>query len=104
MLLNGINHVAILTSDTERFVRFYVEVFGAEVTGGQDMEGHGRLTFVRIGEHSDINLFEGLRQQRGAAADANVRPWADRPHGAAGRFAGQFRRDPSAFDQPGRGR
>jgi catechol 2,3-dioxygenase-like lactoylglutathione lyase family enzyme len=58
MLLNGINHVAILTSDTERFVRFYVEVFGAEVTGGQDMEGHGRLTFVRIGEHSDINLFE----------------------------------------------
>jgi catechol 2,3-dioxygenase-like lactoylglutathione lyase family enzyme len=58
MLLNGLNHVAILTSDTERFVRFYSEVFGSEVTGGQDMGDEGRLTFVRIGEHTEINLFE----------------------------------------------
>lgn len=26
MLLNGVNHVAILTNDTERFVRFYSEL------------------------------------------------------------------------------
>lgn len=58
MLLNGVNHVAILTSDTDRFVRFYSEVFGAELTGGQEMGEEGRLTFVRIGEHSEINLFE----------------------------------------------
>jgi catechol 2,3-dioxygenase-like lactoylglutathione lyase family enzyme len=57
MLLDGFNHVAVLTSDTERFVRFYTEVFGAEVLGSQDAP-EGRLTFVRIGPHSEFNLFE----------------------------------------------
>jgi catechol 2,3-dioxygenase-like lactoylglutathione lyase family enzyme len=57
MLLDGFNHVAVLTSDTERFVRFYSEVFGAEVIGSQDSPA-GRLTFVRIGPHSEFNLFE----------------------------------------------
>ena len=36
MLLDGFNHVAVLTRDTERFVRFYGEVFGAEVIGTQE--------------------------------------------------------------------
>jgi len=58
MLLEGVNHVAILTSDTERFVNFYREVFEAEVDGSQDMGGEGTLTFVRIGSHAEINLFE----------------------------------------------
>jgi catechol 2,3-dioxygenase-like lactoylglutathione lyase family enzyme len=58
MLLNGYNHVAILTNDTERFVAFYREVFDAKVAGAQDMDGHGTLTFVEIGDHSEINLFE----------------------------------------------
>jgi catechol 2,3-dioxygenase-like lactoylglutathione lyase family enzyme len=58
VLLNGFNHVAILTSDTQRFVAFYREVFDAEVDGFQDMGGEGRLTFVRIGEDAEINLFE----------------------------------------------
>ena len=31
MLLSGINHVAVLTQDTERFHAFYGEVFGATV-------------------------------------------------------------------------
>jgi catechol 2,3-dioxygenase-like lactoylglutathione lyase family enzyme len=58
MLLDGFNHVAILTTDTARFVEFYREVFGAEVLGSQDMDGLGTLTFVRVGPHSEINLFE----------------------------------------------
>lgn len=58
MLLDGFNHVAILTSDTERFVNFYREIFDASVDGAQDMGGQGTLTFVRIGEDSEINLFE----------------------------------------------
>jgi catechol 2,3-dioxygenase-like lactoylglutathione lyase family enzyme len=58
MLLNGVNHVAILTGDTDRFVTFYSEVFGAEVTGSQQNDAEGRLTFVKIGEHAEINLFE----------------------------------------------
>ena len=57
MLLDGFNHVAVLTSDTERFVTFYSEVFGAEVLGSQDAD-IGLLTFVRVGPHSEFNLFE----------------------------------------------
>src|SRR6202011_18125 len=33
MLLDGFNHVAILTSDTARFLEFYREVFDAKVAG-----------------------------------------------------------------------
>ena len=58
MLLDGFNHVAILTADTERFVGFYRDVFGAEVTGEQSMGDAGKLTFVRIGAQAEINLFE----------------------------------------------
>jgi catechol 2,3-dioxygenase-like lactoylglutathione lyase family enzyme len=58
MLLDGFNHVAVLTSDTARFVSFYEDVFEAENLGYQDMGGEGRLTFVRIGEQAEINLFE----------------------------------------------
>src|SRR5690348_10213284 len=57
MLLDGFNHVAVLTADTERFVRFYSDVFGAEVFGEQETP-MGRLTFVRIGPRTEFNLFE----------------------------------------------
>lgn len=58
MLLDGFNHVAVLTSDTDRFVEFYRDVFGAEVAGQMDMGGQGTLTFVKVGTEADINLFE----------------------------------------------
>ena len=58
LLLDGFNHVAILTADTDRFVTFYREVFEATVDGGMDMGGEGRLTFVKIGSQAEINLFE----------------------------------------------
>lgn len=58
MLLNGFNHVAVLTADTERFCAFYVEVFDAEVENQQAMGDGARLTFVRIGPHTDFNVFE----------------------------------------------
>jgi catechol 2,3-dioxygenase-like lactoylglutathione lyase family enzyme len=58
MLLDGFNHVAILTADTKRFVTFYQEVFEAEVFEQQEMGGAGLLTLVRIGELAEINLFE----------------------------------------------
>ena len=58
MLLNGVNHVAILTKDTERLAAFYRDVFEAEVEG-QLMERDGvRLTFIRIGESAELNVFE----------------------------------------------
>ena len=58
MLLSGINHVAVLTADTERFCAFYGEVFGAKVDGQQAMGEGARLTFVRIGPSTEFNLFE----------------------------------------------
>ncbi|HEX3334167.1 MAG TPA: VOC family protein [Acidimicrobiales bacterium] len=58
MLLNGINHVAILTKDRQRFIDFYRDVFDAEVLGEQHMGDEGVLTFVRIGEECEINLFD----------------------------------------------
>ena len=58
MLLNGFNHVAILTKDTERFVSFYREMFDAKVDGEMRMGDEGVLTFVSIGDQAEINLFE----------------------------------------------
>ncbi len=41
MLLDGVNHVAVITEDTERFCRFYAEVFDATVSHREnDRTGH----------------------------------------------------------------
>lgn len=58
MLLDGINHVAILTSDTDRLHAFYREVFEAEVEGEFDAGPGTRLSFLKIGPHSEFNVFE----------------------------------------------
>lgn len=58
MLLEGLNHVAILTSDTDRFVQFYRDVFDATVAGEQRMGEEGVLTLIDIGGQREINLFE----------------------------------------------
>ena len=57
MLLDGVNHVAVITEDTERFVKFYAEVFDATVSH-QESIGPGRLTMVDIGPRSELNVFE----------------------------------------------
>ena len=58
MLLEGVNHVAILTNDTDRFVRFYGEVFDATVSHEMETEPGTRLSFVTIGSHTELNVFE----------------------------------------------
>lgn len=60
MLLDGINHVAVLTADTDRLVRFYREVFDAEVDGEMrgDDDGEFRLTLIKVGPTSELNVFE----------------------------------------------
>jgi catechol 2,3-dioxygenase-like lactoylglutathione lyase family enzyme len=58
MLLNGFNHVALLTSDTDRLVSFYREVFDAKVDGQQQENQEVRLTFIRVGEAAELNVFE----------------------------------------------
>ena len=45
MLLSRINHVAVLTGDTERFLEF-------------------KLTLVLVGSSSELNVFAAARSQR----------------------------------------
>jgi catechol 2,3-dioxygenase-like lactoylglutathione lyase family enzyme len=58
MLLDGFNHVAVLTKDTDRFASFYREVFDAEVRAQEEGGPGVRLTFVRVGETAELNVFE----------------------------------------------
>ena len=58
MLLEGVNHVAILTNDTERLVSFYREVFGATVSGQLPAGEGALLTFIDIGPYAELNVFE----------------------------------------------
>ena len=61
MLLNGFNHVAVLTRDTERLQAFYAEVFDAEVLrDGPETDEHPdvRMTVIHVGPSSELNVFE----------------------------------------------
>lgn len=57
MLVDGIHHVAILTADTDRLVEFYTDVFDA-VEAGSSVDGGVRLTFLTVGHHTELNIFE----------------------------------------------
>jgi catechol 2,3-dioxygenase-like lactoylglutathione lyase family enzyme len=58
MLLDGVNHVAILTKDSERLHDFYAEVFDATVSRDITEQPGVRLSFVDIGEGRELNVFE----------------------------------------------
>jgi catechol 2,3-dioxygenase-like lactoylglutathione lyase family enzyme len=61
MLLRGVNHVAVLTNDSERLHAFYREVFDAIVVADlkDAPEGPGvRLSIVDIGEDTMLNVFQ----------------------------------------------
>jgi catechol 2,3-dioxygenase-like lactoylglutathione lyase family enzyme len=58
MLLDGVNHVAILTNDTDRLHRFYREIFDATVSRDSREEAGFRLSFVDIGPNAELNVFE----------------------------------------------
>lgn len=61
MLLDGFNHVGVLTNDIESLQRFYVDVFEAEILrdGAEFPDGSGpRLSIIRVGPHSELNVFQ----------------------------------------------
>jgi catechol 2,3-dioxygenase-like lactoylglutathione lyase family enzyme len=92
VLLNGFNHVAILTSDTDRFVGFYRDVFDATVDG-EVRSGEGmRLTFVNVGQTAELNVFE---------IDGNQEPGRQTPMFGRGRIdhLGLQAASLDAFDQ-----
>lgn len=59
--LNGVNHIAILTADMDRFIRFYQEAFDATVVsdnpkhGGREGE---RMVVMTLGGPSMFNVFQ----------------------------------------------
>ena len=60
-LLSGVNHIAVLTADMDRFIRFYQEVFDAKVE--MDNTNHGvnegeRMVSMSIGGQSELSVFE----------------------------------------------
>lgn len=59
MLTDGIDHVAVITNDSERLQSFYIEMFGARVVSdGEEFPGGPRLTEIRVGPATDLNVFE----------------------------------------------
>ena len=58
MLLNGVNHVAILTNDTDRLHAFYRDVFDAEVSRDITEQEGMRLSFIDVGPATELNVFE----------------------------------------------
>ena len=105
MLLNGVNHVAILTHDTDRLVAFYREVFDAEISAHlEELDGAIRLTFIRIGQTAELNIsqIEGNTEADRQAPMFGRGP--DRPPRAASRLARRVRPDPGPADRPRRQR
>jgi len=58
MLLDGVNHVALLTNDTDRLHAFYREVFDATISNDISPEPGVRLSFIDVGPHSELNVFQ----------------------------------------------
>jgi catechol 2,3-dioxygenase-like lactoylglutathione lyase family enzyme len=61
VLLKGLNHVGMITNDTDRLNTFYREVFDAEVLrdGSELPEGKGpRLSIIKIGDWAELNVFQ----------------------------------------------
>jgi len=58
-ITSGFNHVATVTADVDRLVRFYQEVFGSEVTFEMPAtHDHPRLTILDLGGGAALNVFE----------------------------------------------
>ena len=56
---SGINHVATMTADLERYLAFYQRIFGAEVVSIMEAHGdHPRMAIVNMGGDSALNVFE----------------------------------------------
>jgi catechol 2,3-dioxygenase-like lactoylglutathione lyase family enzyme len=57
LLLDGVNHVGMVTNDTDRLVAFYRDVFGCT---SREVENNDqiRLTFIDIGPGRELNVFE----------------------------------------------
>jgi catechol 2,3-dioxygenase-like lactoylglutathione lyase family enzyme len=58
VLLKGINHIAVLTNDTDRLHRFYEEVFDAGTRENLELPPGMRLTFIDLAPDVELNVFQ----------------------------------------------
>lgn len=65
-LLKGVNHVAIITQDLDRFVSFYEQTFGVETVFREDMPSL-RHAILRTGEDSWLHPAEVVGNPHGEA-------------------------------------
>ena len=77
MLLDGFNHVAVLTNDTDRLHSFYREVFDAEV---EDQEPGGP------GRPSHLHPCRRIRRTQRVRGDGNTEPQRQTPMFGRGRI------------------
>ena len=58
-MLDGINHIALISNDIERLRAFYTEVFEADIgpTKPHGDKGDETMTNIRIGPHTELNVF-----------------------------------------------
>jgi catechol 2,3-dioxygenase-like lactoylglutathione lyase family enzyme len=57
-LLNGFQHVAVLTADADRLHAFYRDVFDAEVEHVNHIAPGMQLSFIGLGGGTDLNVFQ----------------------------------------------
>ena len=100
MLVDGIHHVAILTADTDRLVRFYRAVFDA-VVEDTTVDSPVRLTFLNIGPEHRAQHLRDRRQPPSRPTDTDVRPRAHRPPRCTRRLDRRLHRDPPPPHRPG---
>jgi catechol 2,3-dioxygenase-like lactoylglutathione lyase family enzyme len=56
---SGFNHIATLTADMDRTVKFYRDAFEAEVTFEMEAKGdHPKMTILDLGGGAALNVFE----------------------------------------------
>lgn len=59
MLLQGIDHVATITSDGDRLKRFYIDIFDATIEAdGPEFPGGPRMIIINLAEGTELNVFE----------------------------------------------
>jgi catechol 2,3-dioxygenase-like lactoylglutathione lyase family enzyme len=59
----GFNHIATMTADLDRLIKFYADAFGGEVTFEiTKTDDHPRMANIELGGGAGLNVFEVPRE------------------------------------------
>lgn len=92
MLLDGVNHIAWISTDVERLGRFYTEVFDAVIGPTLDHAPGETMTVFEIGPTTSLNIF---------VIEGNTEADRQTPMWGRGRIdhVGLAAADPQAFEE-----